>query len=51
MGVGRATELLNRLEFHPVFTAHPTEARRKAVEGKIRRIALLLAERPLYGRF
>ena len=43
MGVGRATELLNRLEFHPVFTAHPTEARRKAVEGKIRRIALLLA--------
>ncbi len=27
------------LEFHPVFTAHPTEARRKAVEGKIRRIS------------
>ncbi|MEE0198875.1 MAG: phosphoenolpyruvate carboxylase [Eggerthellaceae bacterium] len=49
MGVGRATELLNRLEFHPVFTAHPTEARRKAVEGKIRRIALLLAERPYMG--
>lgn len=49
MGVGRATELLNRLEFHPVFTAHPTEARRKAVEGKIRRIALLLAERPYVG--
>lgn len=48
-GVGRATELLNRLEFHPVFTAHPTEARRKAVEGKIRRIALLLAERPFMG--
>ena len=44
MGVGRATELLNRLEFHPVFTA-----RRKAVEGKIRRIALLLAERPYMG--
>lgn len=38
-GVARATELLNRLEFHPVFTAHPTEARRKAVEGKIRRIS------------
>ncbi len=48
-GVGRATELLNRLEFHPVFTAHPTEARRKAVEGKIRRIAALLAERPYVG--
>ncbi len=48
-GVGRATELLNRLEFHPVFTAHPTEARRKAVEGKIRRIAALLSERPHLG--
>ena len=49
VGQGRATELLNRLEFHPVFTAHPTEARRKAVEGKIRRIARLLAERPQLG--
>lgn len=48
-GVGRATELLRRLEFHPVFTAHPTEARRKAVEGKIRRIAALLSERPHVG--
>jgi len=41
-GPERARELLGRLEFHPVFTAHPTEARRKAVEGKIRRIADLL---------
>ena len=48
-GVSRATELLNRLEFHPVFTAHPTEARRKAVEGKIRRISSLLSERPRLG--
>ena len=48
-GPAKATELLNRLEFHPVFTAHPTEARRKAVEGKIRRIAQLLEERPHLG--
>ena len=45
-GQGKAIALLNRLEFHPVFTAHPTEARRKAVEGKIRRISGLLEERP-----
>lgn len=48
-GPQRARELLNRLEFHPVFTAHPTEARRKAVEGKIRRIGALLEQRPLLG--
>ncbi|NMM94750.1 phosphoenolpyruvate carboxylase [Bifidobacterium oedipodis] len=42
MGPAKAKELLDRLEFHPVFTAHPTEARRKAIEGKIRRIAELL---------
>ncbi|MEK0307321.1 phosphoenolpyruvate carboxylase [Bifidobacterium favimelis] len=45
MGPAKARELLDKLEFHPVFTAHPTEARRKAVEGKIRRIANLLAVR------
>ena len=49
VGVSKATEMLNRLEFHPVFTAHPTEARRKAVEGKIRRIADLLEERSRLG--
>ena len=49
VGLERANELLERLEFHPVFTAHPTEARRKAVEGKIRRIARLLAERSRLG--
>lgn len=48
-GRGKALALLNRLEFHPVFTAHPTEARRKAVEGKIRRISALLEERPRLG--
>ncbi len=43
-GKEQADAYLERLEFHPVFTAHPTEARRKAVEGKIRRIAGLLEE-------
>lgn len=46
-GPHEAQALLGRLEFRPVFTAHPTEARRKAVAGKIRRIARLLDERPL----
>ena len=49
MGPAKAKALLDKLEFHPVFTAHPTEARRKAVEGKIRRIADLLDIRPLLG--
>ncbi|PJM74248.1 phosphoenolpyruvate carboxylase [Bifidobacterium primatium] len=49
VGPAQAQKLLDKLEFHPVFTAHPTEARRKAVEGKIRRIAELLEERPALG--
>ncbi|MEE8737936.1 MAG: phosphoenolpyruvate carboxylase [Bifidobacterium sp.] len=49
MGPAKAQELLNKLEFHPVFTAHPTEARRKAVEGKIRRISELLTEIKILG--
>ena len=49
MGPAKAKELLDRLEFHPVFTAHPTEARRKAVEGKIRRISELLTANKLLG--
>ena len=49
VGPAGAQELLEKLEFHPVFTAHPTEARRKAVEGKIRRIANLLAIRKHQG--
>ena len=32
-GPAKAKELLNQLEFHPVFTAHPTEARRRAEAG------------------
>ena len=49
VGPAQAKKLLSRLEFHPVFTAHPTEARRKAVEGKIRRIADLLEQRRSLG--
>ncbi len=48
-GRAKAVALLNRLEFRPVFTAHPTEARRKAVEGKIRCISELLEERSSLG--
>ncbi|RSX52198.1 phosphoenolpyruvate carboxylase [Bifidobacterium goeldii] len=49
MGPAKAKALLDKLEFHPVFTAHPTEARRKAVEGKIRRIAELLEAHKTLG--
>ena len=48
-GARRARELLGRLEFHPVFTAHPTEERGRATEGKIRRIAELLERGPILG--
>lgn len=45
VGEDEARERLQRLEFRPVFTAHPTEARRRAVARSIRRIAALVAER------
>ncbi|MDQ0426622.1 MULTISPECIES: phosphoenolpyruvate carboxylase [Cellulomonas] len=45
IGEDAARERLRGLEFRPVFTAHPTEARRRAVAGSIRRIAELVAER------
>ncbi len=38
-------ELLDRIEITPTLTAHPTEAKRKAVLDKLQGIALLLAER------
>ncbi len=36
---------LGEMRFHPVLTAHPTEARRRAVATGIRRIGDLLTER------
>ena len=38
----RLDELLGRLRVHPVLTAHPTEARRRAVATALRRIGALL---------
>lgn len=35
---------LEGLRFHPVFTAHPTEARRRAVSSSIRRLSELLTQ-------
>ncbi|MBD7918100.1 phosphoenolpyruvate carboxylase [Cellulomonas sp. Sa3CUA2] len=45
VGEETARERLRDLEFRPVFTAHPTEARRRAVSRSIRRVAELVAER------
>ncbi|OAH51231.1 phosphoenolpyruvate carboxylase [Microbacterium oleivorans] len=45
IGQEGALERLQGLRFHPVFTAHPTEARRRAVSNSIRRLADLLRER------
>jgi phosphoenolpyruvate carboxylase len=45
LGENEARRRLQNLEFRPVLTAHPTEARRRAVSRSIRRIAELVAER------
>ncbi len=42
LGPDRRSELLGRLEVHPVLTAHPTEARRRAVTEALRRIGAQL---------
>jgi phosphoenolpyruvate carboxylase len=43
-GAGHVTESLAGLRVHNVFTAHPTEARRRAVVAALRRVAALLTE-------
>ncbi|WP_433479742.1 phosphoenolpyruvate carboxylase [Spirillospora sp. CA-142024] len=42
VGDGRLDGVIDGLEFRPVFTAHPTEARRRAVVTAIQRISDLL---------
>jgi phosphoenolpyruvate carboxylase len=45
VGEEEAARRLAAIEFRPVLTAHPTEARRRAVASAIRRISVLVAER------
>jgi phosphoenolpyruvate carboxylase len=45
VGDDTALARLQAMRFHPVFTAHPTEARRRAVSTSIRRLVTLLTER------
>lgn len=49
IGDAPARRRLRNLRFHPVFTAHPTEARRRAVASAVRRLSALLDERLLAG--
>lgn len=44
IGEDAARERLEGVCFHPVFTAHPTEARRRAVSASIRRLSELVDE-------
>ncbi|MFK4762002.1 phosphoenolpyruvate carboxylase [Microbacterium sp. ZW T5_45] len=44
IGDDEAQRRLEGLRFHPVFTAHPTEARRRAVSSSIRRLSELLTQ-------
>lgn len=49
LGENEARARFARLEFHPVFTAHPTEARRRAIETKIHQITALFERREGLG--
>jgi phosphoenolpyruvate carboxylase len=49
-GRERIAELVDELELHPVLTAHPTEARRRAVVTAIQRVSDQLREYNLPGR-
>ncbi|RCV48417.1 phosphoenolpyruvate carboxylase [Marinitenerispora sediminis] len=42
LGEDRLRELVAGMEFHPVLTAHPTEARRRAVSTSIQRVSAQL---------
>ena len=44
IGPDEAKDRLDGLVFHPVFTAHPTEARRRAISTSIRRLTTLVDE-------
>ncbi|MEU5864855.1 phosphoenolpyruvate carboxylase [Nonomuraea sp. NPDC047529] len=50
LGNERVRELLHGLELHPVLTAHPTEARRRAVVTAIQRVSGQLTEYNTPGR-
>ncbi|MEO3876131.1 phosphoenolpyruvate carboxylase [Nonomuraea sp. B12E4] len=50
LGHERVAELLPELELHPVLTAHPTEARRRAVVTAIQRVSGQLTEYNTPGR-
>ncbi len=45
VGEEETAKRIQQMEFRPVLTAHPTEARRRAVAAVIRRITNLIAER------
>ncbi|WP_010523742.1 phosphoenolpyruvate carboxylase [Nesterenkonia sp. F] len=45
VGQEEAERRLAELRFHPVLTAHPTEARRNAIASSVRRVGELLDER------